>query len=235
MDDCSHAYMFRRGSTAPARGSAGSCRHSLSLAAHCRTLSSTRSCATRTGCGCPRRRCPRTRWPTRTSSSRSTSATSCTTAGSTASTSGGSGSRRCWRSAPRSSAASRPELLERSARPRAPSAPEELDVALRELDAADDAPSLSTYLEREGDARAAAASSSCTAPPTSSRRPTRTRGRSRGCAARRRPRWSRSRPTSTAAAAPQAQGRPSCPRSQSFDQFLHNAQDSEDRKGQHDV
>ena len=50
--------MFRRASTSPPPGSAGSCRHSLSRAARCRTRSSTRSCAIRTRCGRPSRRSP---------------------------------------------------------------------------------------------------------------------------------------------------------------------------------
>ena len=120
----------------------------------------------------------RRRSPTRTSSSRSTSATSCTTAACRASTSAGSGRRRCWRCARRWSALrGRPARGGRTGRPAPP--PEEFDVALRAIAAADDAPSLSRFVERDGDARRRCSSSSCTAPPTSSRRPTRTRGRSR--------------------------------------------------------
>ena len=121
--------------------------------------------------------------PTRTSSSRSTAATSCTTAASTASTSAGSGSRRCWRCARRSRTSSRPGCSTRSGRPTTTCA----RARGHGRRAARRSPTPTTrrrcrrYLERDGHARAVPRVRRCTARPTSSRRPTRTRGRSRGC------------------------------------------------------
>ena len=79
----------------------------------------------------------------------------------------------------------------------------DMDLALRAVEEADEAPSLSP-ISSARERWISSASSPPTAPPTSSRRPIPTRGRSRASAARRRRRWSRSRPTSTAAATPSA-------------------------------
>ena len=64
--------------------------------------------------------------------------------------------------------------------PAAPADPGAMDLALRAIADADDGPSLSRFVQGAGDARAGPRVRSCTARPTSSRRPTRTRGRSRG-------------------------------------------------------
>ena len=90
-----------------------------------------------------------TRSPTRTSSSRSTAATSCTTAGFR-----GVDERWEWEPsllALRGALEARFEAALRDAgRPRAPpAAPEAMDVALRAIEDADDAPSLSRYVERD--------------------------------------------------------------------------------------
>ena len=55
-----------------------------------------------------------------------------------------------------------------------------MDLALREIEAADEAPSLSKHLERHGTLEQFHRVRRSTARPTSSRRPTRTRGRCRG-------------------------------------------------------
>ena len=113
MDDCPHAYKFRRDSRAPPPGSAESCRRShvprgpltdALLDALAREPHRLRRHSTR--------RSRPIRWPTRTSSSRSTSATSCTTAGCPAWPTSGSGSRRCSRCAGAWRRASRPALIE---------------------------------------------------------------------------------------------------------------------------
>ena len=121
----------------------------------------------------------RRRSPTTTSSCRSTSATSCTTAACRASTSAGSGRRRCSPCARSSRSASRPRCARSSGPAEPPPAPEAMDLALRAVIAADDAPVAVAPHRARGAARAACSSSSCTARPTSSRRPTRTPGRSR--------------------------------------------------------
>ena len=79
----------------------------------------------------------------------------------------------------RSRPPSRRPLRARRARP-GPAGREEMDVALREIDDADDG-ALAVAPPRARTARSSSSSSSsCTARPTSSRRPTRTRGRCRG-------------------------------------------------------
>ena len=139
----------------------------------------------------------------RISSSRCTAATSCTTAGSRASTTRGSGSRRCSRSARELERRFEAELLELVGPPGRAAGPARDRRAAARADAGRRrAVGLDLHRAR-GDAPSRCSSSWSTARPTSSRRPTRTRGRCRGCRASRRRRWSRCRPTSTATGAPE--------------------------------
>ena len=122
---------------------------------------------------------PPTRSATTTCSWRCTAATSCTSAASTASTSAGSGTRPCSGCGARWRTASSGRCSRSSARPAPTAAPEEMDVALRAIADADDAPSVSRYVERHASLEQVLECSS-SARPTSSRRPTRTRSASRG-------------------------------------------------------
>ena len=118
-----------------------------------------RRAARRAARACRRSRSPAgaTRSPTRTSSSRSTAATSCTTAACRAWTSAGSGRRRCSRcgAALEARVRGRPARRGRAGRP-PPRTRATMDLALRAIADADDGPSLSRHVERDGHARAGA-------------------------------------------------------------------------------
>ena len=122
------------------------------------------------------RRSP-TRSPTTISSSRSTCATSCTTAAWRVSTSAGSGTPACSRSARRSRTPSRPRCARGRPRRRRRRPRTWTSRCARSPTPTRHRRCRATSSARRRPRRCA--SSSCTARPTSSRRPTRTRGRSR--------------------------------------------------------